>query len=460
MTPPPNDPHRVGRILVVDDESLYAEMLYSILRQHHYPADMTDDPVRAKEMIQENDYSLLVTDYQMPNMTGVQLVDAIREIGFTLPVIIISGMMHTPELQRAVNMGITTVLQKPTGTQNFLSHVNRYVPRPEPRTAVSSVKKRDPRSPLNLRPRAGNQTTYPQIQNHVPGSSPRTKKTLQRLWDRSKITNQIFLTCPKGGDALHFSKELACWKGYGDVSLNFVHIDKIAENNIGVHFDELIASKNSSELVVVDCRGDNLDGQAAALSEHIKSAHKYSSGSRELSFVYWFESDQFAALEGHFDQDLYTFCKTDLIHIAPLNERLLDLASYCRTLTRGFSKKLKRSDRKTMTPEAMHHLLQYPWPGNYAELGLVLWKAVAMKEDGPITLEQLLSALTVSGDFFKTDPIESSPLEAFLSLKQQLFIDRTGSGDESSLQLDSLNIESLGELMYPEIIQIGATDAA
>ena len=90
----------------------------------------------------------------------------------------------------------------------------------------------------------------------------------------------------------------------------------------------------------------------------------------------------------------------------------------------------------------------------------MLWKAVAMKEDGPITLEQLLSALTVSGDFFKTDPIESSPLEAFLSLKQQLFIDRTGSGHESSLQLDSLNIESLGELMYPEIIQIGATDAA
>ena len=96
-----------GRILVVDDEAMYAEMLYGILRQHHYKADMFTDSNQAFEMIVNGDYQLIVTDYQMPGLNGVQLVEKVRAAGLSIPIIIISGMMNTPELQRAVNMGIT-----------------------------------------------------------------------------------------------------------------------------------------------------------------------------------------------------------------------------------------------------------------------------------------------------------------------------------------------------------------
>ena len=47
----------------------------------------------------------------------------------SIPIIIISGTMQTPELQRVVNMGITSVLQKPTVTSEFLAHVNKYLPK-------------------------------------------------------------------------------------------------------------------------------------------------------------------------------------------------------------------------------------------------------------------------------------------------------------------------------------------
>jgi len=87
-------PHGEGRhVLVVDDEPELAEYVGSLLEIYGYKVTVETESSKALELFKKNPgkYSLLVTDQTMPELTGVELVQQIREIRADFPVIICSG---------------------------------------------------------------------------------------------------------------------------------------------------------------------------------------------------------------------------------------------------------------------------------------------------------------------------------------------------------------------------------
>lgn len=63
----------------------------------------------------------------MPIMDGAVFLKKAREVFPELPVILVSGLMNTPELVKVANMGVTLVLEKPLDTRYFLEQVKRFV---------------------------------------------------------------------------------------------------------------------------------------------------------------------------------------------------------------------------------------------------------------------------------------------------------------------------------------------
>jgi DNA-binding response OmpR family regulator len=101
------------RILVVDDELLIRQLYAELLNDRGYEVDTAKNGAAAWEALQMNDYNLLVTDNEMPQLSGVELVKKLRAAHMTLPVIMVSGTMPTEELKLHPELHIDAAVTKP-----------------------------------------------------------------------------------------------------------------------------------------------------------------------------------------------------------------------------------------------------------------------------------------------------------------------------------------------------------
>jgi two-component system response regulator FixJ len=71
----------------------------------------------------------VVCDLRMPGMSGLELLERLREMGSCLPVIIVTGFGDVPSAVRAMKCGAVDFLEKPVGDQVLLDHIQRAVAR-------------------------------------------------------------------------------------------------------------------------------------------------------------------------------------------------------------------------------------------------------------------------------------------------------------------------------------------
>jgi len=79
------------KILIVDDNPNMSSLLVEMLEVFQYDAMRANDGVEALEVIETKDISMVITDMRMPNMSGLELLQAVKEKHPKMPVILISG---------------------------------------------------------------------------------------------------------------------------------------------------------------------------------------------------------------------------------------------------------------------------------------------------------------------------------------------------------------------------------
>ncbi|BCB95187.1 hypothetical protein JZK55_01090 [Dissulfurispira thermophila] len=81
------------KILLVDDDPFVREMIGVILESEGYDVVSCENGRDALNAVTVNsDLDLIITDINMPEMNGYELIDRIRKSGFTLPVLALSGI--------------------------------------------------------------------------------------------------------------------------------------------------------------------------------------------------------------------------------------------------------------------------------------------------------------------------------------------------------------------------------
>jgi CheY-like chemotaxis protein len=111
------------RILMVDDNSLGLDARKSVLEEHGYEVVSVTCPDEALERLSKRHFDLLITDYRMPAMTGVDLIRRARENQNAVAAILLSGFVEPLGLDQK-NTGADAVIQK---NANELSHLLRAV---------------------------------------------------------------------------------------------------------------------------------------------------------------------------------------------------------------------------------------------------------------------------------------------------------------------------------------------
>lgn len=126
--------NRYIRILVADDDRDIRLLSAEVLFRSGYQTETVADGAATWEALQDNPFSLLITDNNMPTVSGVELVRKLSSSRMTLPVILASGAMPTKELKR---FQLAATLAKPFAVDELLDTVKKVLSQPSVIAAMS-----------------------------------------------------------------------------------------------------------------------------------------------------------------------------------------------------------------------------------------------------------------------------------------------------------------------------------
>jgi EAL domain-containing protein (putative c-di-GMP-specific phosphodiesterase class I) len=118
-------PTRAKSVLVVDDDPAVARALRRVLEAADYTVSVVTGGQAAVEAITQAGFDVVISDIQMPGMTGVELLRSIRALDLDVPVILMTGAPTVETAIEAVNLGALQYLPKPTPNDALLKAVER-----------------------------------------------------------------------------------------------------------------------------------------------------------------------------------------------------------------------------------------------------------------------------------------------------------------------------------------------
>ncbi len=106
------------RILIVDDSSTMRRIIGNVVQQLGFAKedfDEAEDGVKAWKMLNESQYDVILTDWNMPNMNGLELVKKVRSEGQhqKTPIIMITTEGGKGEVITALKAGVNNYIVKP-----------------------------------------------------------------------------------------------------------------------------------------------------------------------------------------------------------------------------------------------------------------------------------------------------------------------------------------------------------
>jgi DNA-binding response OmpR family regulator len=115
------------RILVAEDDLVIRRLNTEVLIDYGYEVDAAEDGAVAWNALNTDNYDLLVTDYEMPKVSGVELLKKLYAARMAMPVIMVSGTIPTEELKRHPWLQIDAALPKPYVVAELLATVRNIL---------------------------------------------------------------------------------------------------------------------------------------------------------------------------------------------------------------------------------------------------------------------------------------------------------------------------------------------
>jgi two-component system, chemotaxis family, chemotaxis protein CheY len=114
-------------IVVAEDFNVSRKIIVSTLAKEGYSVMEAADGAEAVNLFDGRQIDLLITDYNMPNMNGAELIQKVRSIsGYSfLPILLLTTEVKEEKIQKAVDGGITAFIKKPFETMEFIRIVKK-----------------------------------------------------------------------------------------------------------------------------------------------------------------------------------------------------------------------------------------------------------------------------------------------------------------------------------------------
>jgi len=117
------------RVLVVEDEVRVASFLQKGLKEAGYIADIATNADNGDYLVSCNDYDLILLDWLMPDVSGLELCRQWRKNGLKTPIIMLTCKEHTTDLVTALDNGVDDYIVKPFLFSELLARIRAMLRR-------------------------------------------------------------------------------------------------------------------------------------------------------------------------------------------------------------------------------------------------------------------------------------------------------------------------------------------
>ncbi len=117
----------MSKILAVDDESDILFTLKAIAEVANFNIETTDRGLKALDYLKENNYDLLMVDYHMPDINGLQLVRQARKINAEIPILVLTVDESMDLAEKFLEAGADDFANKPIKTADLISRIKLHL---------------------------------------------------------------------------------------------------------------------------------------------------------------------------------------------------------------------------------------------------------------------------------------------------------------------------------------------
>ena len=397
-----------GRILVVDDEADIRESLDALLSMEGYSVELAPNATEGLRKIESGNYDLILLDLMMPDRSGMEVLEDVRERDAETPIFMITAYGSVEVAVNALKSGANDYFSKPWDNEKLLIEIDRMIARSRLERENTQLK-RALKQRYSFPNIVGKSERMLRILDLVTQVAPSratilvtgetgTGKELiaKAIHAHSARADQMFVAVNSGSvpaDLLEsalfghvkgaFTGAVAARKGYFEIA-----------NKGTIFFDEIGTISNETQaklLRVIQEREFMPVGSTETVKVDVRILAATNADLKKL------------VEEGKFREDLYYRLNVINIVLPPLRERKEDIprlveyffTKYCRE-NEKFLDTEGRSVLKFET-DAMQLLMDHNWPGNVRELENAVERAVVLAAQQTVPVDVLPDSILQAG---------------------------------------------------------------
>jgi two-component system response regulator HydG len=390
------------KILIVDDDQDICLLLDKFLSKKGYETSTAQNGASATEILKKDKYDLVLCDFKLPDLNGLELIQKIKVINPEAALLLITGYSDVKVAVKAIKLGAYDYVTKPLYPDEILITIEKAL-------ASKQKQKQPSKSGKKKRFIIGESLQAQQVMKHIRLIAPTDMSVIiqgetgtgkefvaNEIHDHSKRKPQPFVAIDCGA----LPKDLAGSELFGHVKGAFTG----ALNDKEGSFE----SANGGTLFLDEIGNLSYENQVKLLRVIQERKIKRIGGTKDIPIdvriiVATNENLGDAVKNGTFREDLYHRFNEFKIHLSPLRERKSDIKVFARYFLDNANTELNKQV-KDFDPEVLAKMKDYYWHGNLRELYNVVKRSVLLAQSDTVTLECLPEEIKSPVYFEQSEP--------------------------------------------------------
>jgi len=389
-------------VLIIDDDKDICGVLSRFLKKNKYEVGVAHNGEDGLKELRATDYSLVLCDYRLPDMTGVETLQKIKLQRPHTAVIIITGYSDVKSAVETFRYGASDYVTKPLYPDELLVTIRETIAKNDLRNSLETL----PAEEAKVEPRATKSINGPidyivgkteqatMVQRYIELIAPSDMSVIitgetgtgkefvaQSIHQLSKRAEKPFIAIDCGA----LPKELAGSELFGHMKGSFtgaIH-DKPGSFELAdagtIFLDEVGNLSYENQVNLLRVLQERRIKRIGATKDTPIDVRIIAATNEDLNK---------AVKEGRFREDLYHRLNEFVIRLSPLRERKDDVMVFASHFLKKSNRSLSK-DVQSFSPAVTELLTKYYWYGNLRELNNVVKRAVLLTVGPEIQLDSL-----------------------------------------------------------------------